>query len=90
MITAMFNLPKTEPDSIALDRAIAEVRRSPICARCGAQLQGVPTGQVIACPRCKNAMRHVGSLWMEYVSPLELPPQHLPPPEGASRFRFRK
>jgi len=58
-----------------LDAIIAAMAQAPICCRCGAQLQGVPRGQIIQCPRCRSQMQHVGGIWLQYVSPLEIPKQ---------------
>ena len=63
---------KSEISEAQLDQAVAAMIRSPLCCRCGAQLQGLPVGQAVACPRCKNMMRHSGGIFLEYVSPLEV------------------
>jgi len=80
MFNANFDRKDTGPaiNEANVDRTIAAAQQAPICCRCGAQIQGVPMGQVVRCPRCHNMMRHVGSMWLEYVSPLEIPKQDMP------------
>lgn len=88
--------PKTEPadaleqpqaDEATLDQVIKALQASPICCRCGSQLQGVPPHQPVQCPKCKNHMRHVGGMFLEYVSPLDL---SLAAPPMKPRFRMPK
>jgi len=75
----MFNAKIDRPDEKdvipeeKLDQIVAAMSTVPMCCRCGAQLQGLPVGQVAPCPRCRNLMRHVGRPFLEYVSPLEVP-----------------
>lgn len=63
-----------QADERTLDAALRALATAPLCCRCGSQIQGMPVGHVAQCPQCKTGMRHVGRMWMEYVSPLEVPP----------------
>lgn len=78
------------PTHKELDMMIKAMKQSPICPRCGASIQGVPVGQVIQCPVCRNHARHRGGIWLEYVSPLSLEVGTQSVPMGARNFRFTK
>lgn len=75
-----------------VDALIGAICSSPLCSRCGASIKGAPHLETFQCPRCKNHMRHVGRIWMEYVSPLDLSAAVPPAPAGnpVRRFNFTK
>lgn len=71
-----------------LDVILDTLQKSPLCCRCGATIQGAPRMTTIQCPGCGNHMRHVGDIWMHYVSPLDLSVSA--PKPGGRHFGFTK
>lgn len=101
MDMTMINISKIQPempkvDEGKMDAVIERLHQTPICSRCGANLN-VPKSQVAKCPRCKTNMRNVGGIWLEYVSPLEVSPMHMSPDlprpnalQSIRKFNFTK
>ena len=84
---------KQEMSIEQLDMIIESIRKAPICCRCGSGVNAAPYLQTIKCPGCGNHMRHVGGMWMQYVSPLDLSTAAPAPPTGGNRrdrFTFTK
>jgi tRNA(Ile2) C34 agmatinyltransferase TiaS len=75
-------------DATRTDKFVERMKESPLCCRCGANLRGVPRNQVVQCPRCKEHMRHVGAIWLERVSHLDLSMSPMPAPTRGLGKKF--